>query len=76
MLFAVEINVPTHVPVYQAQFAPVPRFPPEIDKFVVSPEQMVDEEMVIDEGGVDNIMIVIRVLEHSVVLHVPSALTK
>jgi hypothetical protein len=69
------INVPPHEPMYQFQFAPVPRLPPDLDKVDGNPWQT-GEFAEADKAGDDKVLTVITTLKQSVVLQIPEARIK
>ena len=68
-------GVPPHELLYHCHDAPVPREPPDTDKVVASPTQMVEGAADAETGFVDKLFTVTVVVTQIVVLQVPSALT-
>ena len=67
--------MPPHEPVYQFQFAPIPKFPPDMLSVVDTPLQ-IGEVPLAEVAAVDNVFTFMVILEHIVVLQNPSALNQ
>ena len=67
--------MPEHVPLYQNQLPPVPKFPPLILKVVVPLSHIVDNVAVIVLADVELLFTSISLLTHIVELHAFSART-
>ena len=67
--------VPPHDPVYQFQFEPVPRIPPDEFNVVAEPVHIVEGLADAELAAIETELTVTIVLTHEVELHIPSALT-
>ena len=67
--------MPEHVPLYQYQFAPVPKLPPVMLKVVVPLSHIVDSVAVAELAEVEPVFNSITLLAQAVELHAFSALT-
>ena len=67
---------PEQEPLYQYQFAEVPKLPPLIPNVVEMPSQIVVSDDVVESAETEFVLTEIVILTHPVVLQVPSALTK
>ena len=70
------IYTPPQEPLYQFQFAPVPRLPPVEPIVVEAPTQIADGDPDADTGAIESEFTVTITEAHAVVLQAPSALTQ
>jgi len=68
--------VPPQLPLYHNQSAFVPRLPPDTDKVVVEPLQIVPITALADKGGLESEFKEMEILKQVVVLQSPTAFRK